>query len=80
MAQASENAAELSAMQRQLTELNRQLVGNCEVLTGDGSLKQALGGIERQLSRNSEVLESLGRQVGSVPAAARSKRWWPFSK
>ena len=76
---AGESVAELSKVQQHLAELNQQLLSNLQTMAGDGALKETLQGLERQLARNSEVLESLGERVG-VAAAGRGKRWWPFAK
>ncbi len=79
LADASRNVAELSELQERLAQLNQQLLANLEAMADDGALKEALLGIDRQLARNSEVLETLGSRV-NASAEVRPRGWWPFSR
>lgn len=79
LADAGENVADLNRSQERLVELNGQLLVNLETMSDDGDLKETLLSIERQLGRNSEVMELLGKQMSSKPRG-KVKRSWFFSK
>lgn len=87
LAEAAKEVSELARMHDRLADVHRRMLDRAESLAGDGELKRTLEGVDRQVARTAEVLESLERRLSQSQAPAaeaqplprRKRRWWFFS-
>lgn len=87
---AGQSIASVGQMQDRLAQLSEQMLSHAEEMASDGSLKNALSGIENQLARSNQVMESLAGHLeiagepvllsGSGNKGSDAKRWWRFSR